>query len=348
MRALLCAAGKRNPRKSAPNDRMAQATKPKSTWRGAALRIGGSVAMLSLLLWILPVDQLWVAIRRVPPGLFIGVLMLYLMAHTMAAGKWRMMVNLAGAGLNFPQAAQCYFSGLFGNVFLPSIVGGDVVRAGLALRWGKNRAGTLFGSLLDRLLDIASLGVLAGMGALFIPGALDAQSRSVFWMLTAVFVLGGAAGLALLLLTPVRKFPFKVRRKLARLRHAMRSMARQPHRVAFALLLAIVIQGSLAVLTAVLAKPCGLDLPLRVWLFAWPLAKVAALLPLTQGGIGVREAALAGLLLPFGAPAVLSVAVGLVWEVVLVIGGLIGGMTAAMLSRVNDRRPVARRERAGA
>ncbi len=310
--------------------------KSKSPWRGAALRIGGSVAMLSLLFWLLPLDELWAAIQRVPAGLFAGVMAIYLMAHTMAAGKWRMMVNLAGAGLNFPQALQCYFTGLFGNVFLPSIVGGDVIRAGLAMRWGKNRPGTLFGSLLDRLLDVASLGLLAGIGALLLPGVLDAQSRRVFWMLTAAFALAGAGGLAVIWLMPVRKFPFKARRKLAKLRHAMRSMARRPGRVALALLLAMLIQGSFAMLTAALAKPCGLDLPLRVWFFAWPLAKVAALLPVTQGGIGVREAALAALLLPFGAPAVLTVAVGLVWEVVLIIGGLIGGAAAAMLSRVND------------
>jgi len=311
--------------------------KTKPRWHGAALRIGGSAALLAMLFWILPMDQLWAAIRRVPPALFFGVLGLYLATHTLAAAKWRMMVNLAGAGLNFPQAAQCYFTGLFGNVFLPSIVGGDVVRAGLALRWGKNRAGTVFGSLLDRLLDVASLGLLAGFGALLLPGALDAQSRRIFLGLVAVFTIGGVSCLGLILLTPVRKFPFKVRRKLAKLRHAMRSMASQPLRVGLALALAMLIQGSLATLTAVLAKPCGLDLPLHIWLFAWPLAKVAALLPFTQGGMGVREAALAALLLPFGAPAVLTVAVGLVWEVVLVCGGLIGGATAMVLSRVNGQ-----------
>jgi glycosyltransferase 2 family protein len=37
-------------------------------------------------------------------------------------------------------------------------------------------------------------------------------------------------------------------------------------------------------------------------LFAWPLAKIAAVVPITQGGIGVREAALVVLLAPFGAP----------------------------------------------
>ncbi len=307
------------------------------SWRPYFLRIGGSMAMLALIFWYLPLHDLMTAAQKVPVRRFALVLAIYLAAHTLAAGKWRMMVNMAGAGLNLPQALQCYFSGLFGNVFLPSIVGGDVIRAGLALRWGKNRPGTLFGSLLDRTLDVASLGLIAGIGAFSLPGVLDAQSRRIFWVLSFAFALCGSCGVALLLLTPVRKFSFKVRRRLAKLRHAIRSMTQRPLRVAMVLALAMSIQATFATLTALLAMSCGLNLPLRVWLFVWPLAKVAALLPFTQGGIGVREAALAALLLPFGAPAVLTVAVGLVWEVVLVAGGLIGGGFALILSRVNGK-----------
>ena len=78
---------------------------------------------------------------------------------------------------------------------------------------------------------------------------------------------------------------------------------------------------------------CGLALPLRVWLFAWPLAKLVAVLPLTQGGIGMREAALVALLAPFGAPGPLVLAAGLMWEGVIIAGGLIAGASALALRR---------------
>jgi glycosyltransferase 2 family protein len=80
-----------------------------------------------------------------------------------------------------------------------------------------------------------------------------------------------------------------------------------------------------------------LVLPLRIWLFAWPLAKLAAVLPLTQGGIGVREAALVALLAPFGAAAPLVLAAGLVWEGVIIAGGLIAGAVAFFLGRSESR-----------
>jgi uncharacterized membrane protein YbhN (UPF0104 family) len=99
------------------------------------------------------------------------------------------------------------------------------------------------------------------------------------------------------------------------------------------------IQATFILLNALLAISCGLFEPFRVWLFAWPLAKIAALLPLTQGGMGIREAVLVALLLPFGATAPLVLAAGLVWEGIIIAGGLISGLIAFLLRRVAGATP---------
>jgi uncharacterized protein (TIRG00374 family) len=302
----------------------------KRRWKGVALRLGGSAVALGLLLWLLPLDQLWAAMRRLPLWVFLLTLAAYMTTHAAASLKWRMMVNTAGAGLGYALAARCYFAGLFGNVFLPSIVGGDLIRAGLAMRSAQHRAGAVLASLVDRMLDVLALGLLAGCGALMVPRALDERSRGVFLMLAGAFVLLALGAALLVAMFPPRKFSHRRRRKLVKLRQAVRAMARRPGRVATVLALAICLQASYALLNAWIGKWCGLEIPLYVWLFAWPLGKVSAMLPVTQGGIGVREAALAALLLPFGVPAVLSVAVGLIWQVVVVSGGLLGGGIALL------------------
>jgi uncharacterized membrane protein YbhN (UPF0104 family) len=125
----------------------------------------------------------------------------------------------------------------------------------------------------------------------------------------------------------------RFRRRLARLRHALRSVSKRPRVLVFGWLLGTCIQATFLLLTAQLAVYCGLTLPLRTWLFAWPLAKLAAVLPLTQGGIGVREAALVALLAPFGAPGPVVLAAGLVWEGVIIAGGLIAGAVAFLLRK---------------
>ncbi|MEO2049271.1 MAG: hypothetical protein ABGX16_22155, partial [Pirellulales bacterium] len=60
----------------------------------------------------------------------------------------------------------------------------------------------------------------------------------------------------------------------------------------------------------------------------WPLAKLAALMPVTMAGLGVRESALILLMQPFGAEASSVAAASLLWQTILFAGGFIGGMVA--------------------
>jgi len=301
---------------------------------GIVLRVLGTILVLGLLFYFLPVRQVGAALRLVPLRLWILITLGYLACHVVASLKWRLMVNRAGSGLSVLQAAHCYFAGLFSVLVLPSIVGGDIVRAGLAMRMGRSKSAILFGSFLDRILDFLALALLTIAGAFLVPGNLSVESRHLFFILAAAAAgLGIVAGLVVFLL-PARRFSFRWRRGLVRLREAQRAMAERPVFILAALLLALLVQGSFIVLTATLARAAGLHLAFQAWLFAWPMAKIAAVVPLTQGGIGVREAALVGLLLPFGAPAALTVAVGFAWEGVIIAGGLIGGLGAYLIGKL--------------
>jgi uncharacterized membrane protein YbhN (UPF0104 family) len=306
------------------------------------LRWLAAAAVIGILLQFLPLHLLVEGIQRIPITTFLAILLGYLCAHLVGIAKWRMVVNAAGARLDFATSAQCYLGGLFGTLFLPSIIGGDVVRLAVGLRRSRNPAAVLAGNVADRFMDVAAQAGLVLLGIVLLPGALPAttQVRSQ----KAMIYLGLAGGLlilcALLFFRPLfagRSIRF--RRRLARLRHAMRSVSGAPHILFTSWLLGTAIQTTFLVLTARLAVACGLVLPLRDWFFAWPLAKLAAVLPLTQGGIGVREAALVGLLSPFGAAPPLVLAAGLAWEAVIISGGLLAGIVAYLLRRSETQRP---------
>lgn len=307
----------------------------KQSLRHPAIRIVGSVLILLLLLPFVHFHKLVVALRSIPLMLWISLLFGYLATHVIGVMKWRLTLRLSQARLTFAQAARCYFAGLFGTLFLPSIVGGDVVRMGLAFRTERNKAAILLGSLVDRVLDIISLCVVAGIGALLLPGALDARSRRVFSVLAIACMLGTAGFFALLAIVPWRKLPFKIRRLFARLRRAGRSMASQPPYVLVSLSLGIIVQTNFVALSASIAHACGLNISFQIWLLVWPLAKLFALVPVTLGGIGIREAGLAALLAPFGAPAALAVAAGLSWESIIIAGGLVAGLVSFLIGGSN-------------
>ena len=305
----------------------------KRLWLRSILRIGGSALALIILFRFLPLGEVWTTLGRVPPHLWVLVVAGYLTAHLIAASKWRLMVNLGGSSLSFRQAVRCYFSGLFSTLLLPSVIGGDVVRAGLALRSTRSKAAILVGSFLDRVIDFLALAILSVIGALLVPGELAPESRRVFVSAGLTIAVLAAILISIVLWFPARKFSFRIRRGLVRLRNAAHAVRRQPQYVTAAVCLALLAQGSFIWLTAQVAAASGLHLPFRAWLFAWPLAKISALVPLTQGGIGIREAALAALLVPFGARPVLTVAAGLAWEGVIITGGLIAGLTAFLLAQ---------------
>ena len=311
-------------------------------WLPAVLRWIAGLAVLGVLLYFLPFATVRKAIAQIPAWLFLGALAGYLLAHTLGIAKWRMVVNAAGAQLDFATSAQCYLGGLFGTLFLPSIVGGDVIRLAVGLRRSPRPAAVLAGNVLDRFLDVAAQSGLALLGLILLPGSLPENLRhtarkALLVCAASIVVLAALTIFSHKALLAGRSVRF--RRRLARLRHALRSISRQPSKLLLGWLVGTLIQSTFLLLTARLAVACGLVLPLRLWLLAWPLAKLAALLPLTQGGIGVREAALVALLTPFGAPSHLVLAAGLVWESVIIAGGLLSGGAAFLLRRAASSRP---------
>jgi glycosyltransferase 2 family protein len=310
---------------------------PKKSSRGwifLGLRWAAALLILGILFYLLPLAPLRSALARVPLTRFIAVLLIYLVAVTGGITKWHTVVNAAGAQLNFAASAQCYTSGLFGALFLPSIIGGDVARLAVGISRSPRPAAVITGNLADRFLDVAAQLTLVSLGLTLLPGSLptplEEPAKSVLFvgLLAAVILVGLVAALRRPLL---RRRSIRIRRRLVQLRHAIRAVSGRPWRLVFGWLLGTSVQGTYVVLTALLGMACGLNLPLRVWLFAWPLAKIAAVMPITQGGIGVREAAMVILLAPFGALAPQVLATGIVWEGEIITAGLLAGLTAFLL-----------------
>jgi glycosyltransferase 2 family protein len=302
-------------------------------WRRPVVRLTASAVILALLVLALPFHELVAALRGMPLWAWPLALGVYLALHLIGIAKWRLVTNTAGAGLPFRAAARAYYAGLFGNTFLPSIVGGDVVRAGVALGAVRSKSALVLGSLVDRVNDIVSLGAVAAIGAALLPRALDPRSRAIFLSLGAMLAVAAVVGAIALTRFPARRLPFKLRRTLVHMRRAVRATARRPQAIVAAILLGMLLQALLVVLNYVLGLTIGIDIPLYVWLFVWPLAKISGLAPVTQGGIGVREAAQVVLFAPFGVPGAMALAVGLVFEAIIIVGGLLAGLIAFVLGR---------------
>jgi uncharacterized protein (TIRG00374 family) len=295
---------------------------------GALVRAAISGALIVALLTWLSTTRILDEIEQIPWATWLAVVAVFLIGHAVSSMKWRMLVGGAGAPIGRLVALRAHAAGLFANLCLPSIVGGDVVRAGLAARSAGRLEAVALGSLADRLIDTAALVGIAGFAAILHPGLASGRAATVLVSVGLLLLLGVITGFVLVRMLPAERLPARLQKIAMRIREALDALFAAPAKAAAALGISTLVQGSFVGLNIVLARSIGIELQAAAWMLAWPLAKLVALIPVSLGGIGVREVALAVFLAPFGVEATLAVAQSLAWEAVLVTAGLLSGALA--------------------
>ena len=195
------------------------------------IRLCVSALLLALIFTLVPFADVWAAARRISPLLWLGALGLFLAGHAAAAAKWRMLI---GGGISYRQAFRAHLAGLAANLALPSVAGGDVVRAGLVMKHADDKGRLAMGSLADRLIDTLGL-VLIALASAWI--AWRPRLDSDIWMgwpLLGLLVLVAAGLVSALALDRFASRPEpsgKLMRLLAKLIHSAAELARSPGRL---------------------------------------------------------------------------------------------------------------------
>jgi hypothetical protein len=295
-----------------------------------ALKVGVTLAAVA---WIgLKVN--WGAIlsafARVPFGTWALVWGGFLAGHALGIFKWRYNVNLGmgdgRARLRPLDAVQCYSAGMFANLCLPSIVGGDALKAVLA-RACHGPSGGGGARWAHRTPDRHARAARADRGGCAVSqGTMPNWAQSVVQVGVVLAIGGALLALPLMLRTKLARWPKKLRRTAGRSLVALRRVLVRPHRALVVFALSLLIQSWFVLLNRELGHAIGVEAPLAVWFFCVPMTKAITLAPLSVGGLGLREATLAGFLLAMAAvPEVDGVATSLLWQSILIATGLVGG-----------------------
>jgi uncharacterized membrane protein YbhN (UPF0104 family) len=304
------------------------------------LRLGVSAAAAAVLLAFVPVDLVWNAIRGVRPWVWVSSVAVFVAGHAMNAVKLRLLL---GPGSSTIACLQAHFTGMAANLGLPGVAGGDIVRAAyLAPSSGTSRVA--LAAVADRVVDSAVLllivvaaSTVAGL-PITAPAASDAPP--VNGVRAGVIVITVAA-LMWIVWATLRRRPAALR-----MREAWSDMRRRPGAVLLAALISAGVQAVFVLTNVRLAAEVGLQTALSPWFLGWTASKLSAILPISLGGIGVREATLVSVLGAYGAPADGVLATGLLWEGAIVVGSL-GGFLALQFTRRGgpSRRSMAQRRR---
>lgn len=254
---------------------------------------------------------------------------------------WRLRVLLMAQGVSarIGQTFAINLAAFFYNLFLP--VGGVGVAALRLQRLSTESTGRLTAAVTaivcDRLTAVAGLGLVG-----LVCWTIDPHPKPPGGLLV---LLGGVATIAFLLAP--RIVPRDVRRLardlqvagagtwwaagLARGAAALRSVARlSPSALATILAISLLAQAPSILVFSVLGDGLGLAVPLLSMAWVRSVVVILSLLPISIGGVGVREGALVLTLGAFAVPAADALALSiLVFATTILAPGLAGGLVEA-------------------
>jgi uncharacterized membrane protein YbhN (UPF0104 family) len=229
---------------------------------------------------------------------FWGVL-LATMALPVQALRWMLLHRASGVkDVPFRHYLRYIAIGYGFNLFLPSSIGGDVAKS-LALGRRAGGAGAALSSVfIARLFGVHALFALFWLGIVFEPNVLP------FAWLTPLIVLHGVFLVATLLLASSNslafsltgRLPKKLKSLLLSRSAELRQMLRTPKVWGQTLLLSILLQGMNAGVHLLFYWGVGAALGVYENLIFAPLIVLATMLPVSLGGVGMREMASVSLL----------------------------------------------------
>lgn len=279
-----------------------------------------SLILLVVLLQIADFSQVIAQLSRIPPTYVGAGLLLFALSIVVFVYKWRLCLPTA----RYPALLRSYLSSLFFFLLPTGTLGAEASKLTVAKSQGIPLATVAASITLDKLTGLAALalvGVLAGV----VGGHPFGKAATAALLLgaLAIVVATHATRYWGKLKWPVRGFA-GIARRIASLAEALGKLAEQRGLIWKNVAVGMVSQSAMVGVYACLAAGLGFAVSLPVLAFCVVAANLAAVLPISMAGIGVREVGLVALLGSVGIQAEAAAALALSVFAIFLVGSLVG------------------------
>ncbi len=241
------------------------------------LRWLGTVLAVGLLIYLLIRNwpDIATAARQIAWWRFALAMLLVIISRFAVAGRWHVLMHSAGTGITPRQSIQLTFAMLFSSNFLPTTIGGDVVRLAGAIRLGFDQAISLASLVADRLVGMTGM-------AMALPFGIPAYVQQ----------LGGAPATSLAVAGWLQPSWKKLTRFLQETLQALQIWLKQPKALFGSLAFTWV--HMLCTFGMVIVLIGGMGEHISFWLVMglWSATYFITLLPISINGMGVQELAI--------------------------------------------------------
>jgi len=304
------------------------------------LRVGVSIILLILLFRIVDKKNLLDIIKGADKPLLVVAFLVFSFGYVLGIFRWDMLLKAAGIHLPLKRVVISNAGGTFFSLFLPSTIGGDLMRSiDLALHTKKNHE-VVATVLLDRLsgyiglVIVVFLAVLLGWRYIYDnPSALISVS-----VITIVLMV--------VLLAVFNRFLYSKINKLlhspqaGRMRGFIKDLHEEMHIfrhnkdvVIDNLLLSVAIQIISPLTFYIIALSIGIKINMVYFFIFMPIIGAITLLPISLGGLGLRDATTIFFFAKAAVSKDMAFAMSLISFLFILILGVTGGIIYALTLR---------------
>jgi glycosyltransferase 2 family protein len=298
------------------------------------IRIAVSIILILLLLYVMrdKYGQILAVLKGTNISSFVLGFLVYMVAVMLASARLRLIAMAQSISMTFKEAASFTYIGYFFNNFLPTSIGGDVVKAHYLSKRCAGKTGAYTSVFIDRAIGLMTMIFMAFVALLFAESSIiDARLKYMIYAITALSALGVVFMLSegfakrfsvlLSMLKPIEGHLKKVYRAINSYRHHAVLMTQT-------LVLSVASQLLFFASMGILARSIDSYISPMDLLLRMPIISVMSLLP-SINGLGLREGAT---VLLFGSliGKANAFAVSILVIVMLLMTSLIGGLTYAL------------------
>ena len=261
-------------------------------------------------------NQVWQRVLAVNPLWLLASCMCLWVGYVLCGLRWAWIAQGLGIDVSRKRKIRLYFLGMFSSLFLPSTIGGDVVR-GVLLAKGEGRSGlgvrAAASVILDRVNGMYALVALLTVCMFFFSWP---QAWWWSWMILVVAMWVGMLVYPWLHARLPKKLSILQQLPLHQLDFQRMWWRSLPVSLLFQIL---IVQAHVFLGLAV-----GLDMNWAAFAVMVGLVALVATLPISLNGFGVREAGYVSFAVYFGANADAATAMAALWIIVLAVSALPG------------------------
>ncbi len=303
------------------------------------IKVAVTAALYVAVFYTIDVGKIWARLQTARlEWVALGALV-YAGGQWLSAWRWWLLLRPVRLDVPYLRMVAFYFIGMFFNIFLPTIVGGDAVKAILLARETGAPARSTMSVFMERNVGLLALLTIATAAA-FVAPPVDVRGFNLLQLTLIVFAAFVVANVVLANRPAYRLVDYLVAlTPLARIRSRAASLyeALVPYRdarwrglIAAATAQSFLFQAVVILVVFLNANALGLSVPLASLAVFVPLISLAGMLPVSVNGLGLREALYLLLFGRIGVPADAAVSMALLYFAVTLAASLPGGIVYAL------------------